>query len=413
MREVPACTMPNRRFPWIPVLWIPDASRIIALRSHFQPPENTGTMPSNTIEIRAAVCREFGRPLSIETLRLDPPAEGEVRVRVLASSICHSDVIYMDGGWGGDLPAVFGHEVAGVVTGTGPAVRPADAAVGDRVLVSLLRSCGRCGRCEAGIPTQCAAEFPIDSTPRLSDGNGEPVRAGLRVGGFAESVVVDASQVVKVPDGVAAEAACLVSCGVMTGFGAAINTARVQVGDSVAVVGCGGVGLNCVQGAALAGALPLVAIDVAGDKLEQARAFGATETIDAAAGKVAARAFAMTDGRGFDVVMTATGNARAIEEALPLLAPDGALVAVGMPPADERVGLAATRLSHYGQSILGCKMGGARLRIDVPKLFRLYRSGRLKLDELISSRRPLAGINASIELARRSRDLRHVIVFPG
>ena len=104
MREVPACTMPNRRFPWIPVLWIPDVSRIIALRAHFQPPENTGTMPSDTIEIRAAVCREFGRPLSIETLRLDPPAEGEVRVRVLASSICHSDVIYMDGGWGGDLP---------------------------------------------------------------------------------------------------------------------------------------------------------------------------------------------------------------------------------------------------------------------------------------------------------------------
>ena len=370
-------------------------------------------MPSDPIEIQAAVCRKFGEPLSIETLRLDPPAEGEVRVRVLASSICHSDVIYMDGGWGGDLPAVFGHEVAGVVTGVGPAVRFAGAGIGDRVLVSLLRSCGRCGRCETGAPTQCVAEFPIDSAPRLTDENGEPVRAGLRVGGFAESVVVDASQVVRIPDDVAVEAACLISCGVMTGFGAAINTARVQVGDSVAVVGCGGVGLNCVQGAALAGALPLVAIDVTEDKLERAGAFGATETIDAAAGGVAAKALALTDGCGFDVVMTAAGSALAIEQALPLLARDGVLVAVGMPPDDERVGLNAAGLSHHGQSILGCKMGGARLRVDVPKLLRLYRNGRLKLDELISSRRPLGGINESIELARRSRDLRHVIVFPG
>ena len=370
------------------------------------------TMPSGTIEIQAAVCREFGEPLSVETLRLDPPLGNEVRVKVLASSICHSDIIYMDGGWGGKLPAVFGHEVAGVVTDIGPAARSGDLHTGDRVLVSLLRSCGRCECCEAGVPTQCVTEFAIDSTPRLADGQGRPVRAGLRVGGFAESVVVDASQVVKIPAYVADEAACLISCGVMTGFGAAINTAKVQVGDSVAVVGCGGVGLNCVQGAALAGALPVVAIDVTADKLEQARAFGATEAIDASDGDFAEKALALTDGRGFDVVMTAVGSARAIEAALPLLAREGALVAVGMPPDDERVGLNATGLSHHGRRILGCKMGSARLRIDVPKLFRLYRGGRLKLDELISSRRPLADINASIELARRSRNLRHVIVFP-
>lgn len=369
-------------------------------------------MTSGTIEIQAAVCREFGGPLTIETLRLDPPQGSEVRVKVLASSICHSDIIYMDGGWGGNLPAVFGHEVAGVVTAIGPAVRSADIGAGDRVLVSLLRSCGRCECCEAGIPTQCVTEFAIDSAPRLTDEQGRPVRAGLRVGGFAESVVVDASQVVKVPAYVADEAACLISCGVMTGFGAAINTAKVQVGDSVAVIGCGGVGLNCVQGAALAGALPLVAIDVTDDKLEQARAFGATDTVNATDDDMAGQARALTDGRGFDIVMTAVGSARAIEQALPLLARDGALVAVGMPPGNERVALNATGLSHHGQNILGCKMGDARLRIDVPKLFRLYRGGRLKLDELISSRRPLAEINASIELSRQSQNLRHVIVFP-
>ena len=369
-------------------------------------------MSSGAIEIQAAVCRELGGPLTIETLRLDPPQGSEVRVKVLASSICHSDIIYMDGGWGGTLPAVFGHEVAGVVTDAGPAVQSGDIRMGDRVLASLLRSCGRCECCEAGIPTQCATEFSIDSAPRLTDESGRPVRAGLRVGGFAESVVVDTSQVVKIPAYVADDAACLISCGVMTGFGAAINTANVQVGDSVAVVGCGGVGLNCVQGAALAGALPLVAIDVTDDKLVQARAFGATETVNAANGDVSERARALTDGRGFDIVMTAVGSARAIEAALPLLSRDGALVVVGMPPGDERVSLNATGLAHFGQRILGCKMGDARLRIDVPRLFRLYRSGRLKLDELISSRRPLAEINASIELSRRSQNLRHVIVFP-
>ena len=375
--------------------------------------EPAKAMHSDTIEIQAAVCRGFGEPLSVETLRLAPPQSGEVRVKVLASSICHSDIIYIDGGWGGTLPAVFGHEVAGVVTGVGPTAGTADIGVGDRVLVSLLRSCGHCEFCEAGIPTQCTTEFAVDSAPRLTDGDGRPVRAGLRVGGFAESVVVDASQVVRIPGGVAADAASLISCGVMTGFGAAINTAKVQAGDAVAVVGCGGVGLNCVQGAALAGALPLVAIDVNDDKLAQARAFGATQTVNAANGDVAAHALAPTGGRGFDVVMTAVGSARAIEQALPLLAPNGALVMVGMPPDDEQVGLGATRLAHYGQRILGCKMGDARLRIDVPRLFRLYDSGRLRLDELISSRRPLAEINVSLDLARRSRNLRHVIVFPG
>ena len=370
-------------------------------------------MASDTIEIRAAVCRRFGEPLAIETLRLALPEGGEIRVRVRASSICHSDITYMDGGWGGALPAVFGHELAGVVTDLGPSVPPNNIGAGDRVLVSLLRSCGRCAYCEAGSPAQCVAAFAIDSAPRLSDEHGRPVRAGLRVGGFAESVVVDSSQAIRVPADIADEAACLLSCGVMTGFGAAINTAKVQVGDAVAVIGCGGVGLNCVQGAALAGALPLVAIDVTGDKLERARAFGATDAIDAAQEDAAARALALTDGRGFDVVMVAVGNAGVMERALPLLARDGALVVVGMPPIDERVSLNPAELAYSGQRVLGCKLGHARLRVDVPKLFRLYRSGRLKLDELVASRGPLDEINAAIARARRSHDLRHVIVFPG
>ena len=369
-------------------------------------------MTSDSIEICAAVCRAFGEPLSIETLRLAPPQGSEIRVRVRASSICHSDITYMDGGWGGALPTVFGHELAGAVTDLGPSVPPGGIGAGDRVLVSLLRSCGHCEYCEAGSPAQCVTAFGIDSTPRLADSQGRPVLAGLRVSGFAESVVVDVSQVVTLPTQIADDVACLVSCGVLTGFGAAINTAKVQVGDAVAVIGCGGVGLNCVQGAALAGALPLVAIDVTDDKLEQARAFGATDAINAEDKDATAKALALTEGRGFDVVLVAVGNAWVIEQGLPLIARDGALVAVGMPPLDERVSLNVAELSYFGQRILGCKIGDARLRVDVPKLFRLYLSGRLKLDELVASRRPLDEINEAVALARRSHDLRHVIVFP-
>ena len=374
--------------------------------------ETMETMTSDTIEISAAVCRAFGEPLAIERLRLAPPEGTEIRVRVRASSICHSDITYMDGGWGGALPTVFGHEMAGVVTDLGPAVPPGGVRAGDRVIVSLLRSCGHCERCEAGSPAQCTTEYAIDSVPRLTDERDRPVQAGMRVGSFAESVVVDVSQAVAIPAGVADESACLLSCGVMTGFGAAINTANVRAGDAVAVIGCGGVGLNCVQGAALAGALPLVAIDVEAEKLAQALAFGATGALDATLEDVTATALALTEGRGFDVAMTAVGSARAIEQALPLLARDGALVVVGMPPYDERVSLNATDLAHFGQRILGCKMGDARLRVDVPRLFRLYRAGRLRLDELIASRRPLAGINEAVAEARRSQGLRHVIVFP-
>lgn len=363
-------------------------------------------------DVRAAVCRAFGAPLAVETLRLAPPGPGEVRVRVLACAICHSDITYMDGGWGGALPAVFGHEVAGVVTDLGPAVRDGPR-VGDTVLATLLRSCGRCECCETGMPHQCLADFEIDRSPRLADASGAPVRAGLRVGGFAEAVVVDASQVVRVPPGVAPGAACLVSCGVLTGFGAAVNTGGVRAGDAVAVVGCGGVGLNCVQGAALAGAFPLAAVDIADDKLRQAQGLGATAAVRAGDGDFVAAARDLTGGRGFDVVLVAVGQPDAIGRSAGLLARGGTLVAVGMPPDNAPVSLDATALSDRHQRFLGCKMGGSRLRADAPRLFRLLQAGRLRLDDLVSSRAPLGRINESVARARESSGLRHVIEFPG
>jgi len=319
---------------------------------------------AGAIEVRAATCREFGAPLVIERLRLAPPQGREIRVRVIASAICGSDIKYMDGKWGGAPPAVFGHEVAGIVSDVGP-----DAAssfsLGDRVLVSLLRSCGQCALCDAGTPTLCSAEFPSDREPRLTDRSGRPVAAGLRVGGFAESVVVDRSQAAKIPDGIPSRCACLVSCGVLTGYGAAANIAKVRAGQSVAVVGCGGVGINCVQGAALAGGSPVVAIDIGAGKLGLAREFGATAAVDASCEGLPGAALRHAPNGGFDHVIAAAGSAKAIEEALALVAPGGTLVVAGMPPDGDPVSFDAAALAHSARRILGCKMGGARLSEDV------------------------------------------------
>lgn len=361
------------------------------------------------LSIRAAVCREFGAPLSLETLTLSPPRAGEVRARIRACAICHSDLTYMDGGWGGTPPIVFGHEAAGTVESVGEGVR--DLRPGDAVLATLLRSCGRCPECEAGAGYQCAAEFEVDKNPRLRDADGRAVFAGLRTGAFAEYAVVDSSQAVRIPAGMDWRAAALLSCGVLTGFGAVANTARVPALSSVAVAGCGGVGLNCVQAAALCGARPIAAIDVVDAKLRIARAFGADHAINAAAGDAKAAALALTGGRGFDYVFVAAGSGKLIGAAQEWLARRGVLVVAGMPPDGDFAALDATALAHGSRRILGSKMGSSRLRTDVPKLAELYLSGRLKLDEMISGCRPLEKINEAIEDSRAGGSLRNVIVF--
>ena len=361
------------------------------------------------LSIRAAVCREFKAPLALETLSLAPPRAGEVRVRVRACAICHSDLTYMDGGWGGTPPIVFGHEAAGTVESAGAGA--GDFRAGDAVLATLLRSCGRCPECEAGAGFQCAAKFGIDENPRLRDENGGPVFAGLRTGAFAEYAVVDSSQAVRIPDGMDWRAASLLSCGVLTGFGAVANTARVPALASVAVAGCGGVGLNCVQAAALCGARPLAAVDVVDAKLRIARDFGADCAINARTEDAKAAAMELTNGRGFDYVFVAAGSGKLIGAAQAWLARRGVLVLAGMPPDGDLAALDATALAHGSRRILGSKMGSARLRTDVPKLAGLYLSGRLKLDEMISGCYPLEKINDAIADSRRGESLRNVVVF--
>ena len=365
--------------------------------------------PPPPLLIKAAVCREFGAPLSLEELQLLPPRENEVRIKLSACAICHSDIIYLDGGWGGTPPIVFGHEAAGIVAEVGANVR--NVKVGDHVLATLLRSCGQCHSCARGMSYQCLGEFEIDINPHLRDAKGAKVFAGLRTGAFAEQVVINSSQAISIPKDIKFDAASLLSCSVITGAGAVINTARVQAGDSVAIVGCGGVGLNCVQGGALSGANPVCAVDLIDKKLSDAESFGATHIINFAKEDAKKNALELTEGRGFDYVFMAAGTSKAIEFALNLTARGGALVLVGMPADGDYPQLDAAEIANRSKRILGSKMGSARLQRDIPKLIRLYQEGRLKLDELIANRYSLAQINQAIADARRGESLRNVVVF--
>jgi Zn-dependent alcohol dehydrogenase len=361
------------------------------------------------LQVKAAVCREFGAPLIIERVQLDPPAAGEVNVRVAACAVCHSDITYMEGGWGGALPAVYGHEAAGVVLKVGPGV--VGLAPGDHVVVTLIRACGDCRQCAQGRLVLCEGNFRLDEESPIRAGDGSPIHQAMRTGAFAEQVTVHASQVVAIPRDVPLDSASLLACGVVTGLGAVLNTAQVPAGADVVVVGTGGVGLNSVQGAALCGARTNVAVDLSDGKLAVARRFGATHALNPSREDVAAAVRALTGGRGADYVFVTVGARAAIEQAFGLLARGGAVVVVGMPASGVMAAFDPSSLAAYGQRVLGSKMGSARIRVDVPMLVDLYRQGRLKLDELISGRYPLEEINAAVASAKRGEALRNVVVF--
>ncbi len=314
----------------------------------------------------------------------------------------------MDGGWGGVLPCVFGHEAAGVVLASGA---DADMQSGRRVVVSLLRSCGGCAFCQKGAPALCEGEF--DNAGRLRDGENNNILAGLNTGAFAEEVVVHHSQIAPMDDDLPFDEASLLACGVLTGWGAVVNTAKVPPGASVAVVGCGGVGANCLQAAAIAQAQPVVAVDKSPDILQMAPAFGADAVCLAGDddNETAAQAYKINNGRGYDFVFMAAGSARAAELAMRLLSPLGAVVLAGMPPNNDFAKMDAATIASRQQRILGSKMGGAQLRRDIGKLLTLRRQGKLKLAELIAARRPLVQINDAVNAARKGGMLRNVVVF--
>ena len=360
-------------------------------------------------QMRAAVCRSFGAPLTVEDVSIRSPADHEVLVRVAACAVCHSDVAYIDGDWGGILPAVYGHEAAGIVQDVGAGADGGTLAAGDHVVVTLIRSCGQCSKCLRGQPALCDGLPAADDTV-LTSSTGEPVHQAMRSGAFAELVTVDASQVVAIPGNISLESASLLACGVITGVGAVLNTARVEPGSTVAVLGTGGVGLNCVQGAALAGAGEVIAVDLVASKLAVARLFGATQTVDASRRDPEAAVREITDGRGVDYVFVAAGVGRLIESGARMLARGGTLVIVGIPATGTSISLDPVAIADGSLRVLGSKMGASRPHEDIPRLVELYQSGRLKLDELISERFELERVNEAIDAARRGEQLRPVVL---
>ncbi len=358
--------------------------------------------------VKAAVCHEFGAPLVIEDIQLRAPNMGEIEVTLDAVAICHSDISYADGAWGGSLPAVYGHEAAGRITGVGAGV--VGLSEGDCVVVTLIRSCGACPSCAGGKPTICETPYDGDYGP-ISTKEGGKLHQAMACGAFAEKVVVDQRQVVKVPADLNMAAASLIACGVITGVGAVVNAADFRAGQDAVVIGAGGVGLNAIQGARIAGARRIVAVDMTEDKLEDAKAFGATHGVLATQKAPWRAAYKALGGKGADAVFVTVGAIPAYDDAPRYLGGGGKVIMVGMPHSGAMASYEPVIQSFMGQGMIGSKMGDTVIQRDIPWMVDLYQQGRLQLDELITGRWTLDQINEAIADTKTGKARRNVIVF--
>lgn len=359
-------------------------------------------------KIKAAVCHAFGAPLVIEDIMLRPPAFGEIEVTLDAVAICHSDISYAEGAWGGSLPAVYGHEAAGCVSAVGPNVT--GLALGDSVVVTLIRACGSCSTCASGQPTQCEVPYDGDAGP-ITTAEGGKLHQAMATGGFAEKVVVNQAQVVKISPDIPKDAASLIACGVITGVGAVVNAAQLRAGQDVVVIGAGGVGLNAIQGARIAGARRIIAIDMSAEKLETAKAFGATDGVLATQDKPWRAAIRALGGSGAHAVIVTVGAIPAYDQAPRYLGTGGKVIMVGMPHSGAMSSYEPVVLAAVGQGMVGSKMGDVVIQRDIPWMVDLYTQGRLKLDELISGRWSLDQINDAIADTKSGAARRNVVVF--
>lgn len=360
--------------------------------------------------MKAAVLRQIGRPMEIEEVEISKPGPREVLLRVSAVGLCHSDLHVIEGDISLPLPAILGHEAAGIVEQVGSDVRTVK--VGDRIIVSLTFNCGHCEQCHSGNAHRCytpEAQRAADEPARLFRGD-ERFSQFMSTGSFAEMMLVHESGCVPIRDDMPLDRACLIACGVSTGFGAVTNSARLRPGETIAVIGCGGVGLASINGAAVAGAGRIIAIDRLPEKLEMARHFGATDTIDASAGDMVEQVMALTRGRGVDHAIEAIGRKEPIEAAFAMLGKGGLATVIGAARADLKIELPALAFLRE-KRIQGSMMGGVRLAIDIPYYVDLYMQGRLKLDELISQRLPLSQINKGFDDMRAGNLARSVILF--
>lgn len=356
--------------------------------------------------MKAAVLWERRTPLTIEEIDLADLEPGEARVKILASGVCHSDLHHINRETPFKPPLVLGHEGAGVVEAVGPDVTSVKP--GDRVIIMFGSKCGKCHFCNSGEDYLCTT--PIPGHPRFIRKE-ERFTQLLGVGSFAEYVNVTASNLVHVPEEVPIECAALLACGVTTGLGATINTVNVKPGDTVAVIGVGGVGMNVVQGAALAGASRVIAVDLVERKLELAQQFGATHLVNAGDTDAVQEIKNLTHGRGADYVFEVIGRPETIKQAYDAARNGGTAVVVGLGAADEEVGFNLGELMRSGKAIQGCFYGSVRPHADVPRYIDLYLDGRIKIDQLISRRFKLEQINEAFDALKAGEVARGVIMY--
>lgn len=359
--------------------------------------------------MKAAVLERIGDPLVIRDISIAAPGPQEVLLRTAAVGLCHSDLHFMQGMRPFPLPAVLGHEVSGIVEAVGEGVR--DLRPGDHVVGALAVFCGTCKQCLGGRFALCQdtdVKQPPGKAKRLSRA-GVAVSQVFNLSGFAEQMLVHRNALVKIRDDMPLDLAALLGCAVITGTGAVFRTAQVRAGSSVAVVGCGGVGLAAVNGAAIAGAGRIVAVDTSAKKLEMARIFGATDVVDASDGDAAAKVLELTGG-GVEYSFECIGNPTTVEQSFGMLQPGGTATIVGLFKPGVKAAIEGSDF-FLEKQIKGSALGSARIREDIPKLVELYMQGRLNLKDLVSQRIALEGINEGFAAMIQGDLARSVIIF--
>jgi Zn-dependent alcohol dehydrogenase len=336
---------------------------------------------------KAVLAREVGKPVLVEKIHVADPRHGEVMVRIAACGVCHSDLSATNGTIQYPLPLVLGHEGAGVVVAIGDGVD--NFAVGDHVISSFVSMCGHCHYCQTGRPQLCVQSLKSlftlpDGTVRTSDAAGKDLNVFCGCGVMAEFATVHMGNVVKIDQSMPLDRAALIACGVMTGVGAAVNTAKVEAGSIAVVFGCGGVGLNAIQGCAIAGAGMIVAVDTSDEKLALAKQFGATHGYNVTGQANAAKDLYKLTGGGADYAFDCVGVGKISEMAWGVLRRGGTAVIVGISNSKDQITLNAQQVATTEKTLTGSYYGSARPQLDFPRLIGLYRSGRLKLDELIT-----------------------------
>jgi S-(hydroxymethyl)glutathione dehydrogenase/alcohol dehydrogenase len=363
---------------------------------------------------KAVVCREINQPVVVEEIEVESPRRGEVMIKLAACGVCHSDYSVTNGTIPFPPPVVLGHEGAGIVVEVGEGVT--EIAVGDAVVSSFVSMCGKCRYCQTGRPQLCdqaakAAYTLPDGTVRTKDLQGKPLNIFSGCGVMAEFATLHTDNVVKIDRDIPLDRAALVSCGVMTGVGAVANTARVEPGSVTVVFGCGGVGLNAIQGCAIAGAAMIVAVDMSDAKLEMARQFGATHVLNAKAEENVVKALRKLTGGGADYAFECVGYGEIAAQAYGCLRKGGTAVVVGVASQKDNTTVRTASLTFEEKTLTGSYFGSARPREDFPRLLALYRAKRLKLDELITrTYRIEEAAQAFADLAS-GKNARGVIVF--